>query len=153
MCSFSLNLSANSSTFTERLLQARSSDILLNVTNSHHSRYDDTLPEHYASQQDQNERSQFLPSTQRTPDQRRSWPAAHAAYVHPNDQNLKGKFNIHAVYADDSTGNRSTRILGLRRRTFFILLVLLVLVVLAAVLGGIFGSRAASKSEATQSAP
>ncbi|KAK5052557.1 hypothetical protein LTR84_002422 [Exophiala bonariae] len=131
---------------------AHSSDILLNVTSSYHSRYDATLPEHYASQQDQNEWSQFLPSAHQTPDQRKSWPAAHATYVHPNDQNLTGKFNIHAVYADDSVGNRSTRILGLRWQTFFIFLILLVLVVLAAVLGGIFGSRAAtSRSTATAS--
>lgn len=133
------------------ILKARQRDIPLNVTNSYPSRYDDTLPEHYASQQDQNERSQFLPSIQRIPNQRRSWPAAHAVYVHPSDQNLKGKFNIHTVYADDSAGNRSYTILGFRRRIFYLLVVILMLIALGAILGGILGSKAATESGTTQS--
>lgn len=60
----------------------------------------------------------------------------------------------HNVFYDDqAAGNKSVRILGLRRRTFFIILAILVLliVITGAVLGGVLGSRAANDSVVTQS--
>jgi hypothetical protein len=136
------------------ILKAHSSDISSTVVPSRSSRYDENLPEHYVSVQDlsQNERSQFLPFTQQTPGQQQPWPSSHAVYVHPSDQNLKGNFTSHDVFdGDQAAGNTSVRILGLRRRTFFIILVILVLVVTGAVLGGVLGSRAANDSGVTRS--
>jgi hypothetical protein len=139
------------------ILKAHSSDISSTVVPSRSSRYDENLPEHYVSAQDlsQNERSQFLPSTQPTPGQRQPWPSSHAVYVHPSDQNPKGNFTSHDVFDEDrAAGNTSVRILGLRRRTFFIILVILVILVLVvtgAVLGGVLGSRAANDSGVTRS--
>lgn len=144
------------------IFKAHSSDISSTVANSHNSRHDENLPEHYFSSQnhlpehyvpppDQNERSQFLPSIQSIPVQQQSWPSSHAAYVHPNDQNLKGKFNMHDVYDEEPATSQSTKIMGLARRTFIILLVTIVVIVTGAVLGGVLGSRAANHSGVTQS--
>ena len=70
----------------------------------------------------------------------------------PGDQNPKENYATGSSYYGGEAGPKPVKILGLRRRTFFIILVILVLVVIGAVLGGVLGSRAANDSSGNNQA-